>query len=120
MRLPRRSVQRHFAAAAQRHAEGRHHHRLGGKFDGLGHALEAADGQIHLVPIFLLNRHQQQHDVGAYGKMLRVVADDEGVEAVARPARLQRLRNELHNVATQRVHLAVKLNAAHAIAQINQ
>ena len=113
-------MQRHFAAAAQRHAERRHHYRLGGKFDGLGHALEAADGPVHLVPVFLLDRHQQQHDVRANGKMLRVIADDKCIEPVPRPARLQRLRDELHNVATQRVHLAVKLNAAHAIAQINQ
>ena len=37
--------------------------------------------------------HEQQHDVGADGEMLRVVGDDEGVE-VRRPAptRLQRLR----------------------------
>ena len=112
MRLARRSVQRHFAAAAQRHAKGRDHHRLGRELDELRHVLELADHHVHLIPLLILHRHQQQHDVGADGEVRRVVADDEGVKFVARAARLEHLRGELNNVGAQRVHLGVKLDAS--------
>ena len=49
---------------------------FGRELDGLRHALELADGQVDLVPLFFLDGHQQQHDVGADGKVVSVVGDD--------------------------------------------
>ena len=46
--------------------------------------LEGADHQIDLVPLLFLHGHQQQHEVGADGEMLRVVADDERLEIAPR------------------------------------
>src|SRR5689334_1672238 len=51
--------------------------------------------------------------------MLRVVGDDEGIElSQSGTARLQRLRDELHDIAAERVHLGMELDAAHTIAKI--
>src|ERR1019366_4254816 len=90
----RSRVQRYSAPPAERESEGRDHHRLGRKFDGLRHALKLTDGEVHVVPLFFLDGHEQEHQVGAYGKILRVVGNDEGVEGVARSARLQRLEDQ--------------------------
>ena len=43
----------------------------GRELDGLRHALELPDGQIDFVPLFFLHGHQQQHQVGADGKVGR-------------------------------------------------
>ncbi len=120
MRLASGGVQRDFATAAERQSEGRGHHRLGRKFDGLRHALKLTDGEVNVVPLFLLDRHEQQHQVGADGEIRRVVGDDEGVEPVARSARLQRLEDQRNNVGAERVHFRVELDAAHAFAQVHQ
>src|ERR1019366_6487694 len=120
VRLASGGVQRDFATAAERESEGRAHHRLRRKFYGLRHALKLTDGEVHVVPLFLLDRHEQQHHVGADGKIRRVVGDDESVEAIARSARLQRLENQRDNVGAEGVHFGVELDAAHAFAQVNQ
>ena len=49
--------------------KGADHHRLRGKLDGLRHALELADDEVDVVPLFFLHRHQQQHEVRADGKI---------------------------------------------------
>ena len=71
MRLARGSVQRDLRAAAQAQAERRDHHRLGRELDGLRHALELADGEIDVVPLFFLHAHEQQHQIGADGEIRR-------------------------------------------------
>ena len=53
-------------------------------------------------------------------KFAGVVGDDEGVEVVAGAAGLERLRDHLHDVAAQRVHLGVELDAADAVADVDQ
>ncbi len=40
--------------------------------------------EIHVVPLFFLHAHQQQHQIRADGKIRRVVGDHERVEVVAR------------------------------------
>ena len=69
VRLASGGVQRNFATAAERESEGRDDHRLGRKFDGLRHALKLADGEVDVVPLFFLDRHEQQHQVRADGKI---------------------------------------------------
>ena len=100
--------------------KGADHHRLGRELDGLGHALELADGEIDLVPLFFLNRHEQQHHIGADRKIVGVIGDHESVESIARTVRFQGLTDETDNVAAERVHLGMKFDAGDAIAQIDQ
>ena len=88
VRLARRGMQRNFRAAAQAQAERRGHHRLRRELDGLRHPLELADGEVNVVPLFFLHAHEQQHEVGADGKICGVVGDDEGVEGIARARRV--------------------------------
>ncbi len=90
------------------------------ELDGLRHALELADGEVDVVPLFFLHAHEQQHEVGADGKIRGVVGDDEGVEVVAGAAGFQGLNDQADDVGAQRVHLAVELDAGYAIAEIDQ
>ena len=76
-------MQRDFRSAAEAQAERRGHHWFRRELDGLGHALELTDGEVDVVPLFFLHAHEQQHEVGADGKICGVVGDDEGVEVVA-------------------------------------
>jgi len=76
-------VERDFTAAAEGESEGRDYYGFRREFDGLRHALELADGEVDVVPLFFLDGHEQEHQVGADGKILGVVGDDEGVEVVA-------------------------------------
>src|SRR6266567_2285652 len=112
-------VQRNFRAAAEAKAEWRRNYRLRRELNGLRHPLELADGEVHLVPLFFLDAHEQQHEIGADREIRGIVGDDEGVEAVAGAARLERLRNQRDDVSAQRVHLAVELQAGHAVAEID-
>ena len=94
VRLARCGVQRNFRAAAQAQAERRGRRRLRRKLDRLRHALKLADGEVNVVPLFFLHAHEQQHQVGADGKIRGVVGDDERVEVVAGAAGLQRLTDQ--------------------------
>src|SRR5207302_1227920 len=64
--------------------------------------------------------HEQQHEVGADGKISGVVGDDKGVEVISRSARFQGLTNKTDDVAAERVHFAVELDAADAVAEIDE
>ncbi len=109
-----------FRAAAEAHAEGRDHDGLERELDGLRHVLELTDGHVNFVPLLFLHPHQQHHDVGADGEVSGIVGDDEGVERVACAAGLQRLGDERDDVAAERVHLGVELDAADAVAEIDE
>src|SRR3954468_5552128 len=116
VRLTRGGMQSDLSSSSKTHPEWRDNNRLRTELDGLCHALEAADCNIDFVPVTFLNGHEQQHDVGADGEMLCVIGDNESVELVqSRAARFQRLRNELHDVATERVHLRMKLDGSDAV-----
>ena len=101
VRLARSGVQRDFRAAAQAQAERRGDHRLRRKLDRLRHALKLADGEVDIVPLFFLHAHQQQHQVGADGKIRGIVGDDESVEVVAGAAGLQRLNDQADDVGSR-------------------
>ena len=55
-----------FSAPAQRHAKRSDYNRLGRKFDCLCHPLELANGEINVVPLFFLSRHEQEHEIRAH------------------------------------------------------
>src|SRR6185312_16837760 len=103
MRLARRCMQAYLSSASKTHSKRRSDHRLGTELDRLRHALEAANSEIDLVPLAFLDCHQQQHDVGTDGEMLRIIGNDEGVELFqSGTARLQRLGDELNDIAAER------------------
>src|SRR2546423_15115008 len=105
MRLAGGSMQRDFTAAAESKSKGRDYHRFGGKPDGLAHPLKLPDGEGDVIPFFFLNGEQQEHQVRAYRKVLRIVSDNEGVEVVPGTARLQGLRDQRDDVGADGVHL---------------
>ena len=113
-------MQRKSCPSANREPERRNHHRLGRKLYSLSHALKLSDSEIHIIPFFFLHRHEQQHQICADRKVLRIVGDHECVEVVARPGRLECLSDQRNDVAAQRIHLGVKLDTRHAIPNIDQ
>ena len=62
-------MQAYFAAAAERQALWRGHHRFGSVFDGQVDVLELLDGHVQLVPLLLLGAYENQHQVRADGKI---------------------------------------------------
>src|SRR5579885_1835405 len=103
MRLPRRSMQGNFSTAAQRHAKWSYDHGLRRKLDGLRHALELPNHKIDFIPLLLLYRHQQEHQVCTDRKIRGIVRYDKSVEIFSRPARLQSLCDQRNNVRSERV-----------------
>ena len=118
-RLRARAMQHDLAAAAQRRAERRRDHGLGRVLQRHVDLLEAMDGAVQLVPFALLRGQQHQHQVGADAEVLAFVGDHHGFEVAcsvsSRPACIMR-----DVVFAERVHLAVELDAQHAVAQIDQ
>ena len=78
----------------------------------------AADHQVHFVPVALLRLEQQQHQVGAGGEVRRVVADDQRREVLR--GFLHAGVQHLDRVAADRVHLRVELDLQHAVAHVDQ
>jgi len=79
-------VQRDFRSTARHKPNGADTTGFRREFNGLRHALELANGKVNIVPLVFLHAHQQQHEVGADGKICRVIGNDKRVEVVARPA----------------------------------
>ena len=113
-------MERDFAAAAESETGGGDDDGLGRKFYGLGHALKLADGEVDVVPLFFLNGHEEEHEIGADGEILGVVGDDEGFEGVAGASGLEGLEDEGDNVGAEGVHLGVEFDAGDAIAEVDQ
>src|SRR2546421_674319 len=76
--------------------------------------------RVILVPSAFQDREQQRHDVCADREIGRVVIEDKGFEGVATAAGFESLRDQLDDIAAQRIHLAMKLDAPDTIAQIDQ
>ncbi len=66
----------HFGAAAQRHAEGRRHHRLAATGEHLAHIPAAKIlSFIQRIPIALLGIDGDKEDIGSSRKMFALIAD---------------------------------------------
>ena len=80
--------------------------------------LEAAYDPLQVIPLALLRHEQHQHEIGADAEILAVVGDDHRLEI---PRRLLDAGvDHGHRVVADRVHLAVELQAEHAVSQIDQ
>ena len=79
-----------------------------------------ADHQIDIVPFFFLHAHQQQHQIRTNGKIRGIVGNDECVEMIAGSAGFQGLQNQPHDVGSERIHLAVELDAANSVAEVDE
>ena len=75
-------------------------------------------GAIQLVPFAFLRGQQHHHQIRADAEVLAFVRDDHGVEILF--GFLQAGVQHADVVLAERVHLAVELDAQHAIAQIDQ
>ena len=96
-------MQRDLAAAAEGPPRRRHDDRHIGVAQRLGYALEGLDHRIDLVPVAFKSLEQHQHQVGAGGKIRRVVADNHRDEVARRL--LQSSVKHLDGVAADGVHL---------------
>ncbi len=113
-----RAVQDDFAAAAQRHALRRNDDGARRILQRQVDVLELPHGHVDLVPLLLLRRHEQQHQVGADGKIRRLVGHHHCFKV--RPQALDAGVQHGHQVAADGVHLGVKLAAQHAVAQVDE
>ncbi len=80
--------------------------------------LKAAHGVVDIVPFLFLRGDEKQHQIGADGKIRRLVGDDQGVEIG-----VQALQAGLHHggdVVADGVHLGMKFAAQDAVAEIDQ
>ena len=111
-------MQAHFAAAAERHPLWRGHYRLWSVLDRQVDVLELLHSHVQFVPLLLLGANQNQHQVGANGKIHRLVGDNHGVKFRFQP--LQALVQHGDQVGADGVHLGMKFAAHHAVAKINQ
>ena len=75
--------------------------------------------EVELVPLLLLHRQEHQHQVGADGELLALVADHQRVEVrLGLPCTAALQHGE--GVGAERVHLGVELDEAAAVAQVHQ
>ena len=81
MRLAQSRMHGEFGSPAQTHPKWSGNYRTLAEFDGLGHPLELPDAQLDFIPLFVLYRQQELHQIGADGEILRVAGNDEAVEA---------------------------------------
>ena len=99
----------------------RNHHRPRAELDRLGHALEGADRQVHILPLALLCGQQKLHQIRADGEVVRIARDHERAEITHRiGCGIERLRDQPHDVVADRALLRVQLDACHAVAQVDQ
>ena len=73
---------------------------------------------MQIVPFLFLRGHQQQHQIGADGKIRGLVGDHHGVEIGFEA--LHAGVNHRDDVVADGVHLGVKFAAKHAVAEIDQ
>src|SRR6202030_4054361 len=113
-----RAVQADFAAASQGEALGRDHYWARRVLDGEINVLELAHGEVEVVPFLLLGSDEQEHQVGAHGKIHGLVGDDHGLEISTEA--LEAGVQHGGDVAADGVHLGVKFAAEDAIAQVDE
>src|SRR5208337_3420550 len=111
-------MQADFAAAAEGHALRRGHDGLWRVFDGEVYVLELLHGHVQFVPLLLLRADEHQHEIRANAKVDGLIGDDHGVEIGVQA--LDALVDHRDQVCADRVHLAVKFAAYHAVAEIDE
>src|SRR5262245_55264218 len=112
------AVQNHFAAAAERQVVRRDDHRLRRIAQAHGRVLKLLNGHRQLVPLALLRRKQDHHNVRAGRKILALVADDQPGEILL--DLFDRKLDHPDLVLPERVHLRMELYAGDAVAKIDQ
>ena len=112
------SVKHDLASAAERQCCRRGNHRNLSKSQRHRGALKCADHQVDLFPVALLRLEQQEHQVGAGGKIRCIVSDDERAET--RCCLLDAGLEHLDGVPADRVHLRVELDAEDIVAEVDE
>ncbi len=80
--------------------------------------LEAAHGEVNIVPLLLLRGDEKQHEIGADGKIHGLVGDDHGVEIGVQA--LDAGLDHGGDVVADGVHLGVEFAAENAVAEIDE
>ncbi len=92
------------SAEARIAVEGATTNRTRAELDRRRHSLKGTNGEIHLVPLALLCREQQLHQVCADGEIRRVAGDDEALKISHHIAfGLQCLGNQANDIVANRV-----------------
>ena len=76
------------------------------------------DRGVQLVPFAFLRGQQHQHQIRADAEILALIGDDHGLEILL--GLLEARVQHADLIFAQRVHLAVELDAQHAVAQVDQ
>jgi CBS domain-containing protein len=110
------TVEQDLATAAQCHAGRRAHDRERRIFERLVGLLTARDELFDLAPCRDVQREQGKAEIGAGGEIAALIIDDERLELVVHHR--DRLTDQLHHIAVERIHLAGELKAGNAVADI--
>ena len=111
-------MQADFATAAEGHALGRGHYRLGRVFDREIHVLKLLYGHVQFVPLLLLRSDENEHQICADGKIHRLVSDNHCIKIGLQT--LQALVQHGNQIGADGIHLGVKFAADHAIAKVDE
>ncbi len=111
-------MQHHFTPTAKDQLKRRHHDRLRRIAQAHHRLLKETANHVQLFPVLILRFHQHEHQVRAHRKVLALIADYQSQEILFDFG--QRYLQHLERVAPDRVHLRMKLETGHTIAQINQ
>ncbi len=74
--------------------------------------------RVQLVPLAFLRGQQHHHQIGAHAEVLAFVGDDHGVEIAIGLLEAGVQHDDV--IFAERVHFAVKLDAQHAVTQVDQ
>ena len=108
----------HFAAAAQGHARGRCHDRFVQVLELHQAVLENLDPPLQVIPFLFLGGKENKGQVGAYGKVLAVVGNDQAQEILAHDIR--GFGDHADDVITQGIHLGMEFETGDAVADVHE
>ena len=113
-----RAVEADFATAAEGQALRGDDNGFGGVLECEIGVLKTADGVVEIVPFLLLRGDEQEQEIGADGKIGRLIGDHERIEIGAQA--LEAGVDHGGDVVADGIHLGVKFAAEHAVTQIDQ
>ncbi|MCG3140250.1 MAG: hypothetical protein HDKAJFGB_01296 [Anaerolineae bacterium] len=116
MRDNARTRHRHFAAAAERVTERRGHDRFARIAHLHGEILERFGDAVNFIPLSIFRQHPNADYVCARAEMFALIANHHADKILVQ--RFERGLRDLDDIVVQRVHLGMKFETRHPIAQI--
>ena len=113
-----RGVEADFAATAKSHALRRGDDGFARVLDGKIDVLKLFDRHVELVPLLFLCGDEDEHEIGANGKIDGLIGDDHRIEICFQA--FKAFVNHGDEVCADGVHLGVKFAADDAVAEVDE